>query len=144
MAARKRAKPEMASVVETDAATIAATDAAVIGGGDQLASVDFPVSPDSPFPDGYDIASERDALADLAAAENPDQSDLRWPRFLELTEREERLRQMNTARTLRQGAESVVPDHEARRIVDLGQLTDAAPDTMTLHTKDAFRMFPGR
>ena len=41
-------------------------------------------------------------------------------------------------------SESVVPDHEARRIVDLGQLTDTAPDTMTLHTKDAFRMFTGR
>lgn len=139
MAARKQAKAELASI-EADAAT----DTAVIGGGDQLASVDFPVSPDSPFPDGYDIASERDALADLVAAENPDQSDPRWPRFLELTEREERLRQMNTARKLRQGAESVVPDHEARRIVELGQLTDAAPDTMTLHTKDAFRMFTGR
>ena len=31
-----------------------------------------------------------------------------------------------------------------RRIVDPGQLTDTAPDTMTLHTKDAFRMFTGR
>jgi integrating conjugative element protein (TIGR03761 family) len=130
----------MASV----AADTVTTANAVAGGGDQLASVEFPVSRDSPFPDGYDIASERDALADLVAAENPDQSDPRWPRFLELSEREERLRQMNTARTLRQGAESVVPDHEARRIVELGQLTDAAPDTMTVHTKDAFRMFTGR
>jgi integrating conjugative element protein (TIGR03761 family) len=31
-----------------------------------------------------------------------------------------------------------------RRIGDPGQLTDTAPDTMTLHTKDAFRMFTGR
>lgn len=36
------------------------------------------------------------------------------------------------------------PDHDARRTADLGQLTDTAPDTMTLHTKDAFRMFTGR
>ncbi|OGA15172.1 MAG: integrating conjugative element protein [Betaproteobacteria bacterium RIFCSPLOWO2_02_FULL_66_14] len=28
--------------------------------------------------------------------------------------------------------------------MDPGQLTDTAPDTMTLHTKDAFRMFTGR
>lgn len=35
-------------------------------------------------------------------------------------------------------------DHEARRITELGQLTDAEQDTMTLHTKDAFRMFTGR
>ena len=41
-------------------------------------------------------------------------------------------------------SDSVVPDREPRRIVDLGQLTDTAPDTMTLHTKDAFRMFTGR
>ena len=140
MAARKRAKADMASAISD---TVIA-DAAVAGEGDQLASVDFPISPDSPFPDGYDIAAERDALADLVGAENPDPSDPRWPRFLELSEREERLRQMNTARKLRQGAETVVPDHEARRIVELGQLTDAAPDTMTLHTKDAFRMFTGR
>ena len=140
MAARKRAKTDMASAIPD---TVTA-DAAVAGEGDQLASVHFPVSPDSPFPDGYDIAAERDALADLVSAENPDASDPRWPRFLELSEREERLRQMNTARKLRQGAESVVPDHEARRIVELGQLTDTAPDTMTLHTKDAFRMFTGR
>jgi len=37
-----------------------------------------------------------------------------------------------------------LPDHEARRITELGQLTDAEQDTMTLHTKDAFRMFTGR
>jgi len=143
MATRKRAKAETVRAGESDVAIEAGPEVPATATG-QLAAVEFPVSGDSPFPDGYDIASERDALADLVAADNPDQSDPRWPRFLELSEREERLRQMNTARQLRQGAESVVPDHEARRIVDLGQLTDSAPDTMTLHTKDAFRMFTGR
>lgn len=45
---------------------------------------------------------------------------------------------------LRQGAESVMPDHEARRAVDLGQLVDDEPDTMTRHAKEAFRIFTGR
>ena len=152
MATRKRAKREMASAAETGVAVAAAVTDAPAAADEQPEALEFPatphspfpVSPDSPFPDGYDIAAERDALADLVGAENPDQGDPRWSRFLELTEREERLRQMGAARTLRQGAESVVPDHEARRIVDLGQLTDSAPDTMTLHTKDAFRMFTGR
>ena len=38
----------------------------------------------------------------------------------------------------------MVPNHEAGRIVEVGHLTDAEPDTMTLHTQDAFRMFTGR
>ena len=104
----------------------------------------FPLSPDSPFADGYDIAAERDALADLVAADNPDAGDPRWARFVELGEREKILRQLAENDKLRQGADRVVPDHEARRIVELGQLTDAEQDTMTLHTKDAFRMFTGR
>lgn len=114
-----------------------------IVGGPPAATV-FPLSPDSPFADGYDIAGERDALADLIVADNPDTSDPRWARFVELCEREEVLRQRRENDKLRQGADRVVPDHEARRIVELGQLTDAEQDTMTLHTKDAFRMFTGR
>ncbi len=112
--------------------------------GEPLGAAAFPVSPDSPFADGYDIAGERDALADLVAADNPDADDPRWARFVELGEREEALRRMAESYTLRQGADNVVPDHEARRIGELGQLTDAEQDTMTLHTKDAFRMFTGR
>jgi len=108
------------------------------------ATLAFPVSPDSPFPDGYDIASERDALADLMAAENPDESDPRWGRFALLCEREAQLRQMKTDYKLRQGAEHIVPDDVAREVMELGQLIDDAPDTMTLHTKEAFRAFTGR
>src|SRR3990172_419033 len=62
--------------------------------GTPASTAPFPVSPDSPFVDGYDIASERDALADLVAAENPDQSDPRLARLIELRERESELRQM--------------------------------------------------
>ena len=38
---------------------------------------EFPLSPDSPFPDGYDIGAARDALVDLLAAAHVDQSDPR-------------------------------------------------------------------
>jgi len=104
----------------------------------------FPVSPDSPFADGYDIASERDALADLVAAENPDQADPRWARLVELRERESELRRSTKGETRRPGPARVVDVRTASRAVKLGQLTDATPDTMTLHTKDAYRMFTGR
>ena len=126
------------------ATNAAATSSAIASDLETVAQPVFPVSPDSPFADGYDIASERDALADLMAGDNPDPNDPRWARLVELSVREEHLRQLKTARTLRQGAESVVPDHEAQKVVELGQLTDAEPDTMTLHTKDAFRLFTGR
>lgn len=114
------------------------------GGDAGAVTVAFPVSADSPFPDGYDIASERDALADLVAAENPDEADPRWSRFVLLCEREAQLRQMKANYKLRQGAESIVPDDVARGVMELGQLIDEEPDTMTLHTKEAFRAFTGR
>ena len=114
------------------------------GANSGIAPVPFPVSQDSPFSDGYDIASERDALADLIAAENPDESDPRWSRFVLLCEREEQLRQTKADYKLRQGAENIVPDDVARGVMELGQLVDEEPDTMTLHTKEAFRAFTGR
>jgi integrating conjugative element protein (TIGR03761 family) len=104
----------------------------------------FPVSPDSPFADGYDIASERDALADLVAAENPDRADPRWARFLELRERESELRGRPKSDTRRPASVAAVEVQGPSRAAKLGQLADATPDTMTLHTKDAYRMFTGR
>ncbi|MGQ0522116.1 MAG: AcaB family transcriptional regulator [Betaproteobacteria bacterium] len=112
--------------------------------GTPAATGPFPVSPDSPFADGYDIASERDALADLVAAENPDQADPRWARFLELRERESELRQTTQSETRRPPPSAAVAVKAASRVAKLGQLADATPDTMTLHTKDAYRMFTGR
>ena len=50
----------------------------------------YPTSSASPFEDRYDIEGEREALKDLLAAENPDETDLRWPRLVELKQREER------------------------------------------------------
>ncbi|MBE0625802.1 MAG: TIGR03761 family integrating conjugative element protein [Burkholderiales bacterium] len=104
----------------------------------------FPVSPDSPFADGYDIASERDALADLVAADNPDRGGPRWTRLVELRERENELRQMTRSDIGQRVPAAAVAIKEASGIAGLGQLADATPDTMTLHTKDAYRMFTGR
>jgi integrating conjugative element protein (TIGR03761 family) len=104
----------------------------------------FPVSPDSPFCDGYDIASERDALADLVSSDKPDQSDPRWPRLVQLHERERELRAAARIQP-RQGAPHAPKQAEAHSIAaKLGQLSDATPDTMTLHTKEAYRLFTGR
>jgi len=109
----------------------------------------FPVSPDSPFADGYDIAAERDALADLEAAGHSAQDDPRWARFVELRERENELCEaaLNEKRDpapAPAAAAAAVVVRGVRPAAKLGQLADATPDTMTLHTKDAYRMFTGR
>lgn len=104
----------------------------------------IPVSPDSPFADGYDIASERDALADLLATENPDQSDPRWSRFLLLLEREEELRRPKTEDPVQRGAATNVAQQVTRSAPEVGRLIDEEPDTMTLHTREGFRLFTGR
>lgn len=107
-------------------------------------SLSVAVSPDSPFADGYDIASERDALADLVAAENPDASDPRWSRFLVLREREEELSRAKTKEPLRRGRAISAAQQVARSAAEVGRLIDEEPDTMTLHTREGFRLFTGR
>lgn len=58
---------------------------------------------------------------------------------------EEGARRMHLAGgSSRRRVEGVVPDYQARRLSGLGRLTDAEPDTMTLHTRDAYRAFTGR
>jgi len=95
-----------------------------------------------PFSDGYDLEAERLALADLLEAEQPDESDPRWPRVVEFSERLRQLRQMQTAYRLRKGADAVVADSEAA--IQAGGLIDDEPDAMVLHTKEAHRLFMGR
>ncbi len=112
--------------------------------GTPAGTAPFPVSSDSPFADGYDIASERDELADLVATEDPDQGDPRWARFLELRERESELRQITQSEIRRPAPAAAVAVKAASRVAKLGPLADATPDTMILHTKDAYRMFTGR
>ncbi len=136
MATRKRARLNPGPAGGTDTAPAAVTEPAV--------ALVFPVSPDSPFPDGYDIASERDALADLVAAENRDQGDPRWARLVELRARENELRELSRSEIRSPAPAGAVTAPTPSPIVNLGQLADATPDTMTLHTKDAYRMFTGR
>lgn len=104
----------------------------------------FPTSSDSPFEDGYDIAGERDALKELVEAENPDEKDPRWERFMDLLEREERLRQEQSNRQQRQYADPIVPDHEARALKAIGSLVAEESDVMAIHTREAYRLFIGR
>jgi integrating conjugative element protein (TIGR03761 family) len=105
-------------------------------------SMNTSVNQSKPFHDGYDPEAERAALADLLEAEQPDESDPRWPRVIEYSERLRQLRQMQTAYALRKGADAVVADTEAS--VQAGGLIDEEPDAMVLHTKEAHRLFMGR
>jgi integrating conjugative element protein (TIGR03761 family) len=105
----------------------------------------FPVSPSSPFADGYDIEGERLTLRDLVEADNPDDSDPRYQRYVELERREALLQSMQTEHRLRGGAQPEVEYREAERVNGgLGRLTDEEEDSMALHTRESSRLFIGR
>ena len=105
----------------------------------------FPTSAASPFPDQYDIEGERLALRDLVEADNPDDADPRYFRYVELERREELLRSMRTEHRLRDGAQPEVEFREAERVSGaLGRLTDEEEDSMALHTRESSRLFIGR
>lgn len=115
--------------------------------GAKTVAVPFPVSPKSPFSDGYDIEGERIALKDLIQAEDFDKVvlDQRYQRYLELERREESLRQAKAQHAHRGGADPEVPIEEANAVnFHLGQLTDEEQDTMALHTRESSRLFMGR
>lgn len=105
---------------------------------------EFPVSADSPFDDGYDIAGERDALRDLIDAPDPDPAHPMWDRYVALIEREEALQRIAAHRQQRNEADSIVPDHEARAMRAIGGLVTEEVDLMSIHTKEAYRLFIGR
>lgn len=98
----------------------------------------------SPFPDGYDIEGEREALADMIAADDLDMKDPRFQRFAELERREGLLKSMKLAHRSRDGAEEEVDTRDAIKVQSAGNLTDESEDTMTLHTREASRLFVGR
>ncbi|MGM9489539.1 PFL_4669 family integrating conjugative element protein [Ideonella sp. YS5] len=105
----------------------------------------FPVSKTSPFPDGYDIEAERIALKDMVEADDLDMADPRFSRYAELERRETLLRQMKSEHSAMDGAEKEVTYREAIKVKnDLGKLTDEADDSMTIHTREASRLFIGR
>lgn len=105
----------------------------------------FPVSPHSPFSDGYDIDAERLALKDMVEASDLDDLDPRYSRYVELERRESLLRLKVSDFTARDGAEREVDSREASAIkVQLGRLTDEEEDLMFLHTRESSRLFMGR
>ncbi|MCW5631912.1 MAG: TIGR03761 family integrating conjugative element protein [Rubrivivax sp.] len=107
----------------------------------------FPVTPNSPFGDGYDLEGERAALKDLSEEEDFDKVTLdpRYQRYLELERREALLKQMQNAHRHRDGAEPEVPQEEANKVnFTLGRLTDEEEDSMALHTRESARLFMGR
>jgi integrating conjugative element protein (TIGR03761 family) len=97
----------------------------------------------SPFADGYDIDAERLALADLYELENPI-DDARFPRLVELEEREKQLRHMQGTAKMRQNADRMVSDAEAAKIGRIGSLVNSEQDLMIMHTRDSYRLFMGR
>ena len=104
-----------------------------------------PVSTRSPFADGYDIAAERLALKDMVDADDLNDGDPRYARFVELERREALLRQKRSEFSYRDGAERDVDSREANAIkVQLGKLTDEEEDWMFLHTRESSRLFMGR
>ena len=104
----------------------------------------FATTPDSPFADGYDMEAERVHVADLLAAENPDEMDPRWGRMVEYEDRVRRLKEMQVDYRLRHGADQLVPYPEATAMKEIGALVDEEQDAMVVHTKEAYRMFMGR
>lgn len=104
----------------------------------------FPISRSSPFQDGYDISAERVALADLVNADDPDIADPRYQRYVELERREALLKQIQEHYRHTGGAQSEVPLREAMNVQSTGKLVDESEDLMTLHTRDASRLFIGR
>ena len=124
-----------------------ATHSRTAAAGSKPPATPFPVSPDSPFNDGYDISGERSALRDLVDAEDFDKValDSRYPRYVELERREELLRQARAQHSHRGGADPEVPNEETNRVnFQLGALTNEEEDTMTIHTRESSRLFMGR
>lgn len=109
-----------------------------------LPKLRFETEPSSPFSDGYSIAKEEGALAEFMASDPMDESDPLFERFVELEDRKDRLERMQQKFAARKGADSVVSPEEVRGMGQIGSLVDEGVDQMTLHTKEAYRMFMGR
>ena len=104
----------------------------------------YETEPNSPFQDGYSITKEEHLLADYIQSDPMDESDLRFDRFVELEDRKERLEKMQQKFATRKGADLVVTPREVSGLNALGSLVDEGVDQMSLHTKEAYRMFMGR
>jgi integrating conjugative element protein (TIGR03761 family) len=107
--------------------------------------VGFLTDDSSPFADGYSIEKERAFLgADLEAGRAGQLSGPLLDRYIELEDREERLREMQQANDWRMGADDEVTNDEARSLRRIGRLVDQDVDQFVVHTLEASRLFTGR
>jgi integrating conjugative element protein (TIGR03761 family) len=108
------------------------------------AATRFATEPNSPFPDGYSIAGERAALTELGVTDWPDEGHPLYERYAVLDERTKQREQMEATWRARNGADALVSAGEATSMRQLGHLVSDGADQMTLHTKEAYRLFIGR
>jgi integrating conjugative element protein (TIGR03761 family) len=106
--------------------------------------LEFATEHNSPFADGYSIKGEEFALTEFLAQEFMDESDPRYERYVELDERKDRLEKMQSRFQSRKGADPLVEQSEYLGLAALGSLVDEDVDQMSIHTKEAYRMFMGR
>ncbi|TAG49750.1 MAG: TIGR03761 family integrating conjugative element protein [Betaproteobacteria bacterium] len=110
----------------------------------KLPPLPFLTTRNSPFPDGYDIEAEGRVLKDLIEADDPDATDPRYLRLVEYYERQSQLDQKKVEYQDRNAAEPLVSSAEGKGTAKLGAFVSSEPNTVTIHTKEAYRLFTGR
>lgn len=98
----------------------------------------------SPFADGYSLIKEGEAVRHLIDAEDPDPDDPMFYRFTLWEQRNQEFNQMRAAYRAKNSAPEEVSQQEATSVTRVGGLVKDEDDQMTLHTKEALRMFMGR
>ena len=105
--------------------------------------IGFSTEENSPFTDGYSITGEEALLAAYMAGPMREDDPL-YERYIELEDRKDQLARMQAKFHTRKGSDPDVKPAEFFAMDDLGSLVDSEDDLMTLHTKEAFRLFMGR
>ncbi|GKS97425.1 PFL_4669 family integrating conjugative element protein [Acidovorax sp. SUPP2825] len=144
MATRAAKKPASPTAI---AAATAATVPAPVQNSTILAPprsrLTFSTEPKSPFQDGYSISGEEAVLAEFLAGDMSE-SDPLYDRYVELEDRKDRLERMQADFQTRRGADPLVAPKEFFSMLEVGNLVDTDVDQMSVHTKEAIRMFMGR
>jgi integrating conjugative element protein (TIGR03761 family) len=140
----KRQRPTRDQRTAAERVALGAAVDALVDPLAQGSLIQFATEPNSPFPDGYSISGERAALAELGVTDWPDEGHPAFARYALLDERIKQLAQMQAAYKSRNGADPLVTAAEASSMRQLGTLVSDGADQMTLHTKEAYRLFVGR
>jgi integrating conjugative element protein (TIGR03761 family) len=116
-----------------------------ISKGHQVSNkVGFVTEANSPFSDGFSIDGESAALAALGIPDSPEDDHPLFDRYAELQDRKAELVRKQRDWMHRQGADDLVDYKDTQAMKQLGALVGQETDSMTLHTKEAYRMFMGR